>query len=304
MKALKLYLEELRAPFFTASIVPVLLGTLIAWARTGVFRLDTFLLTLLGGVLLHAGTNVVNDYYDHVSGNDEANTRFVRPFTGGSRMIQKGLLSPQEVLALGLVCFALGSLIGLYLAFRVGKVILLLGAIGVLSGYFYTAPPLRLVSTGFGELLVGLNFGTLMTLGAFYVQTRWLTWEPVLASLPVTFLIAAVLYINEFQDMEADSSVGKTHWVVRLGRAKAVRGYAWILGLTYASILLCVLLRQTSPWTLLGLLTFPIAWKGYAVAKVFYDDYLKLAPANAATVMVHLLTGLLLCLGYILERLI
>lgn len=303
MKSLKLYLEELRAPFFTASIVPVLLGTLIAWARTGVFRLDTFLLTLLGGVLLHAGTNVVNDYYDHVSGNDEANTRFVRPFTGGSRMIQKGLLSPREVLTLGLVCFAVGSLIGLYLSFRVGKVILLLGAIGVLSGFFYTAPPLRLVSTGFGELLVGLNFGTLMTLGAFYVQTRWLTWEPVWASLPLALLIAAVLYINEFQDMEADSSVGKTHWVVRLGRARAVKGYAWILGLTYASILLGVLLRLTSPWTLLGLLTLPIAWKGYAVAKVFYDDYLKLAPANAATVMVHLLTGLLLSLGYILERL-
>lgn len=304
MKPLKLYLEELRAPFFTASIVPVLLGALIAWSRTGVFRLDTFLLTLLGGVLLHAGTNVVNDYYDHVSGNDEANTRFVRPFTGGSRMIQKGLLSPKEVLILGLVCFALGSFIGLYLAFRVGKVILLLGAIGILSGYFYTAPPLRLVSTGFGELLVGLNFGTLMTLGAFYVQTRWLTWEPVMASLPVSFLIAAVLYINEFQDMEADSAVGKTHWVVRLGRARAVKGYAWILGLTYASILLGVLLRLTSPWTLLGLLTLPIAWKGLRVAREFYDDYLKLAPANAATVMVHLLTGLLLSLGYVLERLI
>jgi len=304
VKPLKLYLEELRAPFFTASIVPVLLGTLIAWARTGVFHVDTFLLTLLGGVLLHAGTNVVNDYYDHVSGNDEANTRFVRPFTGGSRMIQKGLLSPKEVLTLGLVCFALGSLIGLYLAFRVGKVILLLGAIGILSGYFYTAPPLRLVSTGFGELLVGLNFGSLMTLGAFYVQTRWLTWEPVVASLPVSFLIAAVLYINEFQDMEADSAVGKTHWVVRLGRARAVKGYAWILGLTYASILLGVLLRLTSPWTLLGLLTLPIAWKGLRVAREFYDDYLKLAPANAATVMVHLLTGLLLSLGYVLERLI
>jgi 1,4-dihydroxy-2-naphthoate octaprenyltransferase len=89
-----------------------------------------------------------------------------------------------------------------------------------------------------------------------------------------------------------------------VGRARAVKGYAWILGLTYASILLGVLLRLTSPWTLLGLLTLPIAWKGLRVAREFYDDYLKLAPANAATVMTHLLTGLLLCFGYILERLI
>jgi 1,4-dihydroxy-2-naphthoate octaprenyltransferase len=218
-------------------------------------------------------------------------------------MIQKGLLSPKEVLIEGLLCFALGSLIGVYLAFRVGKVVLLLGGIGVISGFFYTAPPLRLVATGFGEILVGLNFGILMALGSFYVQTRVLAWEPVWASLPLAFLIAAVLYINEFQDCEADRAVGKNHWVVRLGRARAVKGYAGILGLTYASILLGVLLRLTSPWTLLGLLTLPIAWKGVRVAREFYDDYLKLAPANAATVMVHLLTGLLLSLGYILERL-
>ena len=304
MKPFKLYLEELRIPFFSASILPVILGALIAWARTGMFRPDTFLLTLLGGVLLHAGTNVVNDYYDHVSGNDEANVQFVRPFTGGSRMIQKGLLSPREVLIEGLLCFALGSLIGVYLAFRVGKMVLFLGVIGALSGFFYTAPPLRLVATGAGEILVGLNFGTLMTLGSFYVQTGWLAWEPVWASLPLALLIAAVLYINEFQDCEADKAVGKNHWVARVGRARAVKGYAWLMGLTYVTILLGAVLGKVSLWALLGLLTAPIAWKGLRVAQRFFDDYLKLAPANAATVMVHLLTGVLLCLGYLAERLI
>jgi 1,4-dihydroxy-2-naphthoate octaprenyltransferase len=303
MKPFKLYLEEMRVPFFSASILPVLLGAMIAWARFRVFHPFTFILTLLGGVLLHAGTNVVNDYYDHVSGNDEANTQFVRPFTGGSRMIQKGLLSPREVLFEGLLCFGLGSLIGVYLAFRVGLVILLLGAIGVFSGFFYTAPPFRLVATGFGELLVGLNFGTLMTLGSFYVQTRFLAWEPVWASLPLALLIAAVLYINEFQDCEADKAVGKDHWVARVGRARAVKGYAWLLGLTYALILAGVLLGKVTPWALLGLLTAPIAWKGLRVAMRFYDDYLKLAPANAATIMAHLLTGVLLCLGYLVQRL-
>lgn len=303
MKPFKLYLEEMRVPFFSASILPVILGAMIAWARFHTFNPLTFLLTLLGGVLLHAGTNVVNDYYDHVSGNDEANTQFVRPFTGGSRMIQKGLLSPREVLFEGLLCFGLGSLIGVYLAFRVGLVILVLGAIGVFSGFFYTAPPFRLVATGFGEILVGLNFGTLMTLGSFYVQTRFLAWEPVWASLPLALLIAAVLYINEFQDCEADKAVGKDHWVARVGRARAVKGYAWLLGLTYALILAGVVLGKVTPWALFSLLTAPIAWKGLRVAMRFYDDYLKLAPANAATIMVHLLTGVLLCLGYLVQRL-
>jgi 1,4-dihydroxy-2-naphthoate octaprenyltransferase len=218
-------------------------------------------------------------------------------------MIQKGLLSPREVLFEGILCFGLGSLIGVYLAFRVGLVILLLGAIGVFSGFFYTAPPFRLVATGFGELLVGLNFGTLMTLGSFYVQTRFLAWEPVWASLPLALLIAAVLYINEFQDCEADKAVGKEHWVARVGRARAVKGYAWLLGLTYALILAGVLLGKVTPWALLGLLTAPIAWKGLRVAMRYYDDYLKLAPANAATIMAHLLTGVLLCIGYLVQRL-
>ena len=146
----KIYIQELRAPFFTASVVPILLGVAIAWARTGNFNWLLFLLTLVAGMLFHAGTNVANDYFDHRSGNDEINTEFVRPFTGGSRFIQEGKLTPKEVLLYSLFLFATGSIIGIYLVFKVGTGVLILGVIGLLSGFFYSCPPIALVNRGLG----------------------------------------------------------------------------------------------------------------------------------------------------------
>jgi 1,4-dihydroxy-2-naphthoate octaprenyltransferase len=298
---LSLWAEAVRVPFFTASIVPVLLGSVVAWAREDTFHWGFFLLALLGGVLLHAGTNVANDYYDHLSGTDEANVHFVRPFTGGSRMIQRGLLRPREMLTGALILFAAGALIGVYLALARGPWLWVLGIVGIFSGFFYTAPPFRIAATGLGELLVGLNFGVLMTLGAFYVQTKELAWEPVIAAIPVSLLIAGVLYINQFQDMEADASVRKDHLVVRLGRRRGVWLYQAILGATYLAIIASVAAGAISPFALLALPTAFIALQAIRTARRHYDDYLKLAPANAAQVMIHMLAGLLLTLGYVLE---
>ena len=298
----KIWLAEIRAPFFTATVVPILLGAVIAWARTGTLHWGYFLLTMAGGLLLHTGANVANDHYDHLSGTDERNVEFVRPFTGGSRMIQDGLLTPREVLTGALVAFALAAAVGVYLTQVRGPLIVILGVIGILSGFFYTAPPLNLASRGIGEFFIGLNFGLLMTVGSYYVQAGSLSWEPVVASIPVALLITAILYINEFQDAPADHSAGKDHLVVRLGRKKAALGYVILIVLTYVSILVAAVLRLTSPFTLIALATLPVAIRAIGVARAHYDEYLKLVPANAATVFVHLLTGLLLSAGYLLDK--
>jgi len=301
---LKLWLLELRAPFFTASVVPVVLGAVIAWQRVGTFHWGYFLLTLVGAMSVHAGTNIANDYFDHLSGNDPVNVEFVSPFTGGSRLIQEGLLSPREVLTESLFFFALGSAVGLYLTWARGPAVLVLGLIGLFSGFFYTAPPIYLAKWGIGEFFVGLNCGFLITLGSYYVQSRSLAWEPVVAAIPVACLIAAVLWINEFQDAPADHAVGKDTLVVRLGRRRAVTGYIVLMATTYLSIILAAALRVISPFALLALLTLPLAWKAMGVARLHYDDYQRLTPANATTIQIHMLTGLLLILGYLLDKVI
>lgn len=298
---LPLWIVKLRAPFFTADLVPVCLGIAIAWARTGAFNVWYFLLTLVGAVCINAGTNMTNDYFDHTWGSDEVNTEFANPFTGGSRLIQMGIVKPKTFLWQGIGLFAIASLIGLLLTFARGMWVLWLGLIGAFTGFFYTAPPIRLARTSLGELLVGLNLGPLMVLGSTYVQTQTLSWEPVIASLPVGLLIALVLWINQFQDAPADAAVGKNHLVVRLGRRRAATVYGLLLMAVYLSLLAGVLFGGVTPFALLGLLTLPMAVKAYRVARVHYDHPRELTPANAVTIQIHLRTGILITLGYITQ---
>ncbi len=297
---LRIWLAEMRAPFLTGAIVPVILGTCVAWASSGVFLPDFFLLTLIAGIFVHIGSNIANDYYDHLSGTDDMNVEFVRPFTGGSRMIQRGWMSPREVFAEAIIFFALGGGIGLYLAYTRGIEVLILGIIGVGSGFFYTAPPFRFVSRGYGEVFIGLNFGVLMTLGAYFVQTQILAWEAVFPSLPIAILITAVLYINEFPDHDADRDAGKKTIVVRMGRERAAKGYVVLMASVYLSILIPIIFNLTSWYTILGLATIPAAVMGSQYALAHYDHHLQLIPAYASTVFNHLFTGLFLALSYLL----
>ena len=291
----------LRIPFLTGSAVPVLLGTTMAWAGTGVIHWGYFALTLIAAVLLHAGTNVINDYFDHVSGNDEVNAEFVRPFSGGSRVIQLGLLTSLEVLVGGLFLFFLASLIGLYLTWVRGPLILALGAVGLVSGLFYTGRPFNWVSRGLGEILVGLNFGVLMTLGAYYVQTRTVSWTPIMAAIPIALLIAAVLWINEFPDYTADGAVGKRTLVVRLGRPKAAVVYGLLMVCAHLVLLAEVVTGTLPPVALLGFITLPLSLRAIQYTRRHYASSFDLAPANALTVTSHLATGLLLTLAYAWE---
>jgi len=301
MMKIKLWLQELRAPFFTASIIPVLLGTAIAWSETGTMRWLYFVLALLGGVLLHAGANVSNDYFDHKSKNDEVNTDYIRPFTGGSRMIQKGLMTPREVLTESFVCYFLALCIGIFLYIKLGTVILWLGLIGAFSGFFYTAPPFRIVARGLGEIIIALNFGVLLTLGAYFVQTGTLSWIPVVVSLPIALLVAGILYINEFPDYRADKEVGKDHLVVRLGRKSAAYGYFGIIICTYAIMGLGIAVGIIPAWALVALLTIPIAIKATQVVWIHYDEPAAIAPASVATIQLHLFIGLILSATYIIR---
>jgi 1,4-dihydroxy-2-naphthoate octaprenyltransferase len=300
---LRIWLMEMRLPFATASTVPVLLGTAIAWAKTGIFLFDVFLLTLVAGVCLHFGANISNDYFDHISGNDDINVDFVSPFTGGSRMIQLGLLTPRAVLAGSMVFFAIGGIIGIYLTLTRGIWVLVLGVIGAGSAFFYTAPPFKFVHRGIGEVFIGLNFGILMTLGAYYVQTLTLELEPVVASIPIAILISAVLYINEFPDYTADKAVGKRTMVVLLGKERAALGYAGMMTSVYLSIAIAFILSIITWYPLIALSTLPLSILGVRRALKAYDRIFEMIPANVSTVVGHLLTGIVMTVGYILEGL-
>ncbi len=295
----KLLIQELRAPFFTASAVPVLLGAALAYARTGHLDGLLFWLTLAGVMLLHAGANTANDYFDHLSGNDAANTRFIRPFSGGSRLIQKGLLPPFHVLALSLSCLAAGSLIGLYLAWRAGGLVLALGTIGGLAGFFYTAPPFKLGYRGWGELVIGLTFGLLPVAGTYYVQTSTLPPGILAASVPVALLVTAILFVNQFPDYEADRAVGKWNWVVRLGPAGARPLYAVLMLLWPLALAVDIglrLLPLSTAWAFIGLVPGLIAIR---IVWQHADEPARVVRAGALTIVIHLGVGLMIAAGVV-----
>lgn len=299
---LKLYLAEIRAPFLTASLLPVALGAAVAYSHTDTLNYLHLCVTLAGIAALHAGANVANDFFDHKSGCDEANTEFVRPFTGGSRLIQKGLLTPRQVLIESIVLFAIGAGCGIYLTVMVGAWALILGTIGAACGFFYTAPPLRLSARGIGELVVGINFGTLIVLGSYYVQTGRLAWAPVIASVPLAILIAAVLYINQFQDARADEAAGKRHLVVRLGKQRAAQVFVAMMAAPYIAVAFAVRMDAIPKLSLLTMLTLPLALRAALVARRFHSDSQRLIPANVLTIGTHMTVAVSLGAGYVLGR--
>jgi 1,4-dihydroxy-2-naphthoate polyprenyltransferase len=295
---LKVWLAELRAPFFTAAAVPTLLGTALAWESEDLFDPVLFLLTLAGVVFAHAGTNVVNDYFDYKSGTDLANKNRT-PFNGGSPFLITGELSPKEVYWGAMTFFAACAAIGLYLAYAVSYWIIPLGAIGVGLGYFYTSPRLNLAAMGVGEFAVGLGFGPLIVEGAYLVQTGELSVAAFLAGLPVAFLIGLVLFINQFPDKEADGSVGKNHWVVRMGLQKAASWYAALMVTTFVTVVALWLAGIYPYWSLVALVPAAVAFKAVRIVLEKHASVRELVPAQAMTVQIHLMVGLLISAGLI-----
>ncbi|MBC8384970.1 MAG: prenyltransferase [Candidatus Cloacimonetes bacterium] len=304
MNKIQLWLKAVRAPFFTASIVSVILGAVVAWNLTGEFHLLKFFLTNIGVIFVHAGTDLINDYFDHISNLDEQNKNFT-PFSGGSRVIQNREISPKSMLFAGLLSFVIAAIIGFYLnAVTTGNIILYIGIIGFFIGYFYTAKPFKLGYTALGELITTIACGPLIVYGAYFVMAENHAIQPLLISVPIGILVGLILYINEFPDYEADKKVGKRTIVVILGKAKAIRLYYAFMIINYIWVIIGVILNYFPIYTLLILLTFPLCLKAIKVASKNYDKIKELLPANASTIGLHLIFGILLSVGYVLDKLI
>jgi 1,4-dihydroxy-2-naphthoate octaprenyltransferase len=298
---MSVWLRELRAPFFTAGIVPVILGTVVAWYYFDYFSPWIFLLALAVTLCLHAGTNVINDYFDYKSGCDVINKDYIPMFSGGSRLLVEGVLRPRSVYAFAVSFFILGIVSSLLLYFVRGLVVLGIVALGAITGYTYTK---HLATHGIGELCVGLDFGPIAVVGSYFVQTAVIDFNPIWASIPVGLMIANILWINEVPDIKADAKAGKRTLVARMGKSRAVRSFKVILFLTYSWVIVGVLLNLLPILSLIMLLTVPLAVKAVRSANEHVRNGRPLIPANAAMVQIHLVSGLLLSLSFILAKLL
>ena len=279
-------------PFsLTASISPVLVGTALA-AYDGTFHVASFLAALFSALFLQIGANYFNEYFDYRYGLDHPES------LGASTVIFRSEMTAGQVFAGGLVSFGIAAVLGLLLAYISSPSVLLFGLAGMAIAYFYSAKPFKFATRGLGDILVFLAMGFLMTWGAYYVQIpRW-SWQALAASIPVGFIVTAILNMNNVRDYQDDIAVHKRTLPVRFGQVFGQRFHAFLLLGSYVAVSLFVGIGLLPLYALVVWITFPLAWSNVR-SVLSATDRKAFAIGIKRTAMLHLQFGGMLALGIV-----
>ncbi len=283
-------------PFaFPASVIPALLGGLVAVTHAGV-RLNVldYILVAVAAACTHAAANLLNDFFDFRKGVDRANAA-----GEGRGMLVTGLMTPRAVLTESILLWLVAAGFAVYFVAHSGSVLIPIIAGGLILGAGYTAAPTQLKYRAFGEPAVFLAFGVGITLGSYAVQTGSVSWIPVAYSLPLGFLIMGILLGNNLRDIETDRESSIRTLAMLIGRDRGRLLYAALVVLAYASLLAFAAAGWMSPWTILTLLTLPLALG--AVKEVLRRTGTPAALANVdvRTAQLQMVFGLLMILGLV-----
>ena len=255
---LSIWWEGIRPAYLLLSLLPVVLGSVVAWTQSvslktprGTFHPVRFVITLAAVLLLQIGANLVNDYYDYLRGIDTSNT------LGPGGLIQQGLIKPVRVLSFGLIALGLGALLGAFVAVSGGWLVIVFGLIGVLAAYFYSGEPKALTSLALGELVFFFIFGPLLTLGSYMVQTGHLDRTVYIYSISLGILATAFIHLNNMRDTASDAPAGKLTLASLLGLRLSRTLYVVLVLGAYAPIVALGLPRHAPHLLLIVLWTLP-----------------------------------------------
>lgn len=251
---MRIWFNAARPRTLPAAVAPVLVGTAAAFSAAGELpRWSGFIAALVASVLIQIGTNLANDYSDARRGADSADR------LGPVRVTSAGLVTPKRVLHATWAAFGLAGLIGIYLAWLAGPVILVVGAVSIAAGALYTGGPRPYGYAGLGEVFVFVFFGLVAVNGAYYVQLEALDWGAFGVSVSVGFLSTSILVVNNIRDVDSDRRAGKNTLAVRIGRQKTRAVYWACLNLAAIALLLTILLDSDYGGAALGALAVPFA---------------------------------------------
>jgi len=289
----RIWFQAIRFFSFTASAIPILIGASLALVDRE-FDLLLFVVMLAASVACHAGANLANDYFDHVKGIDTEES------LGPSKVIQQSLLTPAEVRRGMIVAFAIATALGLFIVAETGWPILTLALASLGAAYFYTGGPKPLGYIALGEVTVLIFMGPVMIGGAYYVLAERLTWEVILASLPIGFLVAAILHANNIRDIELDRAAGKVTLATLLGRHWANIEYlALVAGAFVATAVLIVAEPRLWPVAVVVLSAPTAVWLIRLVFSAAEGRSLNVALRKTAGL--HLRFGLLMTAGLLIR---
>jgi len=288
---LKLYIQATRPWVIGITLWAVIIGTLMA-PMVDIWK---FLLALTGAVLAHLGVNAWSDYFDFKKGADRWDT------LGSSRTIVDKLLSPREVLSIGILLLLIAAFIGLILYFLSGSGILWLILVGALLGLFYAFVPIGWKYLALGDIAVFLAW-SLMAVGAYYVQTGQFSWKPFLAFMPVALLVVGILHGNNMRDMQDDIRAGYRTVATLLGLKGSQYYYAFLIGASYLSLIALVIAGVLPVWTLIALATLPDALRNLKWA--FRPNFVQFGMLDLFTARLANRMAALIALGIVMDRIL
>jgi 1,4-dihydroxy-2-naphthoate octaprenyltransferase len=295
---LSVWLRAVRIRFLLASVISVFLGLAINWWQHLTFNIEFAVLTLAGVVALHASVDLLNDYWDYKRQIDTETKR--TKFSGGTGVLPEGLLQPNQVYRAGLVMLIVGTLIGAYFIYERGVTIAIILGFAVISIYFYST---RIVDSGLGEVFVAIK-GTMIVLGACFVQDPHITVEPILAGIVSGILSSTVLFVNSFPDYDADKSHGRRTLVIVLGKARAASSI-WIFPITSYGVILASVIMHIFPMaSLITLSTLPIVIKSGISLRHKFNENEKFVPIMKSFVSYSRITGALLVASFAIDYII
>jgi len=290
MKRRLLILWRLLRPYtLVAALVPVLIGTALAFAKSS-FHPGLFISFLVAAMLIQAATNIFNEYFDFRRGLDN------EKMTGIAGAIVRDGVKPGTVLALGWSFIGISVLLGVYICLLTSWWIALLGSICIAVAYFYSGGPKPLSYTPFGELAAAIAMGPVIVVIGFFIQTREITTPAVIASVPIGLLIGAILLGNNIRDLQHDKAGGRRTIAILLGPEGGRVLFAVVYGIAYFITLALIALRMLTPWALLVLLTVP---SGITVVRGWLksQDTAQLQAAFKGTALQLLRFGALMFVG-------
>jgi 1,4-dihydroxy-2-naphthoate octaprenyltransferase len=287
----QIWLLAARPKTLPAAAATAITGSAAAFYN-GKFQPGPALACLLGALLLQIGANLANDVFDYYRGAD-AQERL-----GPLRVTTAGLLRPGQVLAGMWLVFGLAALLGIYLALVSGWPVLLVGLACILAAVAYTGGPFPFGYYGLGDLVVFIFFGPVAVCGTYFVQAGQLSGLALVCSLPVGFLITAILVVNNLRDIATDRTAGKQTLAVRLGARGARWEYTICLAAAYLIPLIFILFGWLPPWS--GLYWLSLPWALRLVQDVWRDQGRLLNKALAGTGRLTLIFGIFISLGLVL----
>ena len=290
-ETLVIWAKAARAPFLIVSFLPAVLGGIIAYYNNQ-FDWLIFTLVTVGIVMAHSAADFIDDYFDFKTGNlGNKEQQF-----HDSPLI-RGEVSLGQVMWATIICMVIALACGVYLLIEVGLPVLYMTIAGAFIVLFYTSPPVKLNYRGLGETALFIAFGPMIVFGTYYVLTQEFSWEPILVSIPLGIFTMNVGIVSNIFDYEDDVKSGKKCMPVRFGQANAYKVLLAATGIAYATLIGGVVFGVFPVWTLIALLTLPIAF-GMLKQTRHYTNTEYYTPAMTKAIALTAVTGILLSIGY------